>query len=318
VGPTSVWKIMQSSDKNDRRALTGAELFAEMVDRCDRSVSIAEHLTWDAFCPQSALKAERARSGLPKIAAREGVISFFDTLSLSEQVRNFLLKEMTSGRLKPGGRINEAELARTLGISRNPIREAISGLAQKGYLVASPRRGHRMRALTVQDIDDIFSFRMCVESFAIEQAVPRMTKRDLDGLRAIQDRMFEAAADNNVTGMREADVALHRGICELSGNRQTLLAHEAIDTEVQILIACVDLELESLAFTAAAHLPIVEALEARDSSRTVAAMQNHLRATWAGVHAMHRRAGLLEAGAYVDEERYRPALSGSFQVGGDR
>jgi len=209
-------------------------------------------------------------------------------------VRNFLLKEMTSGRLRPGGRINEAELARKLGISRNPIREAISGLAQRGYLVSLPRRGHRMRVLTVQDIDDVFSFRICVESFAIEQAVPRMTKRDIAGLRDIQNRMFEAAEDNNVTAMREADVALHRTICELSENRHTLRAHEAIDTEVQILIACVDLELESLAFTAAAHLPIVEALEARDVARAIAAMQHHLRTTWADVHAMHRRAGLLE------------------------
>ena len=62
--------------------------------------------------------------------------------------------------------------------------------------------------------------------------------------------MFQASADSNVTGMREADVALHRTICELSGNRHTLRAHEAIDTEVTS-IACVDLELESLAFTAA-------------------------------------------------------------------
>ena len=262
--------------------------------------------------------SRKSELGPPKISAWEEVISFFETLSLSEQVRNFLLKEMTSGRLKPGGRVNEAELARKLGISRNPIREAISGLAQRGYLISSPRRGHRMRVLTVQDIDDVFSFRICVESFAIEQSIPRMTKRDLVGLRAIQNRMFAAAADNNVTGMREADVALHRGICELSGNRQTLLAHEAIDTEVQILIACVDLELESLAFTAAAHLPIVEALEARDAGRAVAAMQHHLRTTWAGVHAMHRRAGVLEAASYVDEERRRPALSGSFQIGGDR
>jgi DNA-binding GntR family transcriptional regulator len=307
-----------ASDLNHQQAFIGAAHFAEMRDRAGRRFSIARRLTRVIFCPQSAIIAERASSGLPKVLAWEGAVSFFDTLSLSEQVRNFLLKEMTSGRLKPGGRINEAELARKLGISRNPIREAISGLAQRGYLVSLPRRGHRMRVLTVQDIDDVFSFRICVESFAIEQAVPRMTRRDLVGLRAIQDRMFEAAADNNVTGMREADVALHREICELSGNRKTLLAHEAIDTEVQILIACVDLELESLAFTAAAHLPIVEALEARDASRAVASMQHHLRATWAGVHAMHRRAGLLEASAYEDEERYRPALSGSFQVGGDR
>ena len=227
---------------------------------------------------------------------------------------------MTSGRLKPGGRINEAELARTLGISRNPIREAISGLAQRGYLVASPRRGHRLRVLTAEDIDDVFSFRICVESFAIEQSVPRMTKRDLVGLRAIQDRMFEASADGNVTGMREADVALHRTICELSGNRHTLRAHEAIDTEVQILIACVDLELESLAFTATAHVPIVEALEARDAARAVVAMKHHLKTTWADVHAMHRRAKLFEPAPLADESRAprRSSTAGLFRIGEDR
>jgi DNA-binding GntR family transcriptional regulator len=250
-------------------------------------------------------------------SAREDAISFFDTLSLSEHVRNFLLKEMTSGRLKPGGRINEAELARTLGISRNPIREAISGLAQRGYLVSLPRRGHRMRVFAAEDIDDVFSFRICVESFAIEQAVPRMMKRDRVGLRAIQDRMFQASADGNVTGMREADVALHRTICELSGNRQTLLAHEAIDTEVQILIACVDLEIESLASTAAAHVPIVEALEARDATRAVEAMKHHLKTTWTDVYAMHRRAGLFQPSGGADDNRSaRQSRSvGLFRIG---
>jgi DNA-binding GntR family transcriptional regulator len=277
-------------------------------------------LTRIVFCPQSAVTTGTIHLDLPKISAREGAISFFDTLSLSEHVRNFLLKEMTSGRLKPGGRINEAELARKLGISRNPIREAISGLAQRGYLVSLPRRGHRMRVLTMEDIDDVFSFRICVESFAIEQAVPRMTKRDRVGLRTIQDRMFQASTDSNVTAMREADLALHRTICELSGNRHTLRAHEAIDTEVQILIACVDLELESLASTAAAHLPIVEALEACDSSRAVAAMKHHLQTTLGDVHAMHRRASLFEPAAETDSiPRARQFSSaGLFRVGEER
>src|SRR5271154_5189898 len=150
--PVGTGKIMQSSDLDDRRAITEAAHFAEMRDRGGRRFSIAKRLTRVIFCPQSAIIAGRARLSLPKISAREGIISFFDTLSLSEQVRNFLLKEMTSGRLKPGGRINEAELARKLGISRNPIREAISGLAQRGYLVSAPRRGHFMRRFSTRDV----------------------------------------------------------------------------------------------------------------------------------------------------------------------
>ena len=217
-------------------------------------------------------------------------MSVFGALNLSDHVRNLLLKQMTSGHLKPGGRINEAQLARTLGISRNPIREAISGLAQRGYLVSLPRRGHRMRVMTAQDIDDVFSFRITLESFAIELALPRMTQRDLAAIRLIHDRMSKAAKRDNVTEVREADLALHRTICELSRNRQLLRAHEAIDTEIQILLACVDLELEPLA----AHLPIVEALEARDGARSLAAMRHHLTATWDGVAEIYRRAGFID------------------------
>jgi hypothetical protein len=67
----SAVKIMPSSGLDDRRALIGAELFAEMGDRGDRSVLKADHLTWDAFCPQSAKIGDRARLSLPKISARE-------------------------------------------------------------------------------------------------------------------------------------------------------------------------------------------------------------------------------------------------------
>src|ERR1700677_5325398 len=177
------------------RPLSGAAYFDKRPgwNGC-RPFSAVERLTRLVFCPQSAVINERLSLGLPKIlpriSAREGAISFFDTLSLSEHVRNFLLKEMTSGRLRPGGRINEAELARKLGISRNPIREAISGLAQRGFLVAVPRRGHFMRVFTPQDVKDVFPFPICGESFAIREALPLMRQADHDGLRRIVDRMI--------------------------------------------------------------------------------------------------------------------------------
>jgi DNA-binding GntR family transcriptional regulator len=147
-----------------------------------------------------------------------------ETPSLSDQVRNILLESLTSGHLRPGGRINEAELARVLGISRNPIREAVSGLAQRGFLVSAPRRGHFMRRFSPRDVNDVFSFRICVESFAIRQALPLMTQHDHKGLRNIVDRMIAAAQAGRLTDLRQEDIVLHRRICELSRNRQTLNA----------------------------------------------------------------------------------------------
>lgn len=200
--------------------------------------------------------------------------------SLSDQVRNLLMEALTSGRLRPGDRVNEAELARDLGISRNPIREAISGLAQRGFLVASRGRGHFLRRFTPRDVDDVFSFRICVESFAIRQALPRMTAPDHAQLADTIARMVLAARQLRVADLHQHDVLFHRHICELSGNAQVLRAHEGIDTEVRMLIASVDLVQETPMETALAHRPIAEAMAAGDAGRAVAAMEQHLTTTW--------------------------------------
>jgi len=224
-----------------------------------------------------------------------------ETLTLSEQVRNYFLEELTSGRMPPGGRINETALARTLGISRNPIREAISGLAQRGFLVATPRRGHSMRLFTLQDVDDVFSFRICVEAFAIRQALPLMGDADHERLHRIVDRMISAANAGKVTQVRQGDIAFHRTICEFSGNQQTLRAHESIDMEMQMLIASVDLGRESLMETATIHLPILKAMAKRDVPKSVAVMEQHIKSTWSDVLKVYedRRLGL--------EPKVRPA-----------
>lgn len=230
-----------------------------------------------------------------------------ETSSLSEQVANLLLEDLTSGVLKPGERINEAALARTLGISRNPIREAVHGLAQRGFLVALPRRGHFLRRFTPRDVNDIFAFRVCVESFAIRQALPLMTRADHDGLRGIVDRMMEAALAARLTALRQADIELHRRICQFSGNRLTVKAHEGIDTEVQILIASVDLGHEAPVDSALSHVPIVEAMATGDVERSVAAMERHLRKTWDYLFQVYEKAeaARLRAGRSGDRSQLR-------------
>ena len=116
-----------------------------------------------------------------------------ESKSLSEQVTEYLYKLLVSGRLKGGQRVNEAELARTLKISRNPIREAIRKLEERGLLVSAPRRGTFVRSFSATDIEDIFSFRMALEEFALRQAFPKLTDASIDELASIVDQM-EAAS----------------------------------------------------------------------------------------------------------------------------
>jgi DNA-binding GntR family transcriptional regulator len=223
-----------------------------------------------------------------------------DTPSLTDQVRDHLLEGLTSGRLRLGDRINEAELARMLGISRNPIREAISGLAQRGFLVAAPRRGHFMRVFTPEDVNDVFSFRICVETFAVRQAMPQMSKSDIAELVDLVDQMIAAARAERLSELRLADMALHRRICELSGNRQTLRAHAGIDTEVQMLVAFVDLDQETPIAAALSHEPIIEAIASRDVEWAVRAIEQHSRQTWARVLAVYDDSGLAAAAGHAE------------------
>lgn len=231
-----------------------------------------------------------------------GARRLIDALTLSDHVRHYLLEGLTSGRLQPGCRINEADLARRLGISRNPVREAVAGLAQRGFLVAVPRRGHFMRRFTRQDVDDVFSFRICLEGFAIRQALPRMRRSDHAELARLVERMIAAAGAGRVADLHQADIALHRRVVELSGNRRTLRAHEGIDTEVQMLIAYVDPLHEPPMRSALAHVPVVEALAGGDADRAVAAMQAHLQTTWDDMRRLFARASHRAARGSSDAE----------------
>ena len=202
---------------------------------------------------------------------------------LSDQVLAYLMRELVTGGIRQGDRVNEAELARRLGISRNPIREAVKRLEERGLLISVPRRGIYVRVFSKDDIDDVFSFRIAMECFAIEQALPKLTDRDIDGLANMVTGMETCAAEEDEAGLTELDMGFHRKLCELSGNRQTLHAFANIQHEIQMLIALVDFRFDSLHEAAADHWPVVEALRTRDLKASVSALTDHIQDAWSRI-----------------------------------
>ncbi len=218
---------------------------------------------------------------LPSVANDlHGAKHIIDYRMLSDQVTTHLTKGLIFGRLQPGQRINEAELARNLGISRNPIREAVRRLEKRGLLVAVPRKGTFVRTFERRDIDEMFSFRIVVESFAVEQALPHMTDADLQRIADFVNAMIAAAGKNDEVGVVENDLALHIEICKLSNNRQTLHAFANIQTEVQMLITLAERRCENLMAAARDHIPLIEALKTRDPAVATAAMRHHIEVSW--------------------------------------
>src|SRR5579864_9777932 len=94
-----------------------------------------------------------------------------------------LIREaIIDGRLPPGQRLKEEELAQELGISRTPVREALLILQAEGLVTAVPNRGAVVRTYTESDLVDMYELRALLESFAAHQAAKRITEAQLAAL----------------------------------------------------------------------------------------------------------------------------------------
>ena len=117
------------------------------------------------------------------------------------QVARILTQAVVQGRLPPGSKVVEAGIARELGISRAPVREAARLLEKQGLLVAKPRRGFFVRKLEIRNIDEIYDLRICIERHASVLASRNLTAR----------RAGRAAGGNSIFCTRPPISTIPRG-----------------------------------------------------------------------------------------------------------
>lgn len=130
-----------------------------------------------------------------------------------------------SGELPPGAKISEPELARRLGTSRGPLREAMRRLQERRLVTSSPRQGSRVVELTAAVLSEIFTVREALEGIAAREAAKTITDDEIATLRALL-RSHEAQLDsgnNAVYAQGSADADFHFAIARCSRN-QTLIS----------------------------------------------------------------------------------------------
>ncbi|MGF6906639.1 GntR family transcriptional regulator [Fusobacterium sp. PH5-44] len=101
------------------------------------------------------------------------------SFSLKTRVYDKLKKMIIQGELEPNSRIDERELGKILGISRTPIREAVTELAQEGWITIIPRRGIFVSSINVSEINDIYQIRQSFEPIILELAYENLQDSDL-------------------------------------------------------------------------------------------------------------------------------------------
>ncbi len=138
---------------------------------------------------------------------------------LREIVYEELKMQILTGKITPGTRMMEVELAEDMGVSRTPVREAIRKLEKEGLVVIEPRRGAYASQISTKDMVDILEVRQTIEGLAAAFAASRMNDEQKRELVKIYDEFNDAVESGNMKQMIATDARFHHLIVEASGNK---------------------------------------------------------------------------------------------------
>jgi DNA-binding GntR family transcriptional regulator len=199
----------------------------------------------------------------------------FTKMSLSDQVKQYILDAIERGELKPGERLVESKIARQFSISQAPVREAISELVSTGFLNREPHKGAVVRMLTDKDMIEIYTVRATLEALAAQQAVEHITDEHLHQLRVILEKMLEMAQLQDFISTARYDRQFHDLIMEISGNRLLRRIYQNLQLN-QFTLITMRRSTQTLEILAQRHQKIIEALESRDPENAKTAMWHHI------------------------------------------
>ena len=179
------------------------------------------------------------------------------------------------GRLAPGERLKEEELAGELGISRTPIREALAVLQAEGLVDTAPNKGATVRAHDAEDLDDLYRLRALLEGYAASRAATKMEPEQVAELFASCER-FEALADGDVAPLVKENVHFHSTIVEAAASgRVAELVRKVIELPL-VYRSYIWYSPEQRRISAHFHRQIAVAIEARDTDRAESLMKEHV------------------------------------------
>ncbi|WP_035387191.1 GntR family transcriptional regulator [Ferrimonas senticii] len=197
--------------------------------------------------------------------------------TLADQTFEQLQTAIIQGRLIPGSKINEQELASQYGISRGPLREALQRLEQRRLIERIPHVGARVIKLTANHLHDLYQVRAELEAMACRIAASSISDQQLIELEQLLDRQQQAFQSEQLTSLQD-DIDFHVGVLNACGN-QTLINTLCGDLYHQLQIyrhQCISSRrpLQALA----QHRQILAALKQRDGELAALLMRRHIEA----------------------------------------
>jgi DNA-binding GntR family transcriptional regulator len=195
--------------------------------------------------------------------------------SVVDRVYEQLKAMSVSFELKPGERLNEGELAKRLGVSRTPLREALNRLNTEGFLRFTPGKGFFCRELDAHEIFDLYELRKSIEVAAVRLAVKRAKDEDIDALLAFLDATGPEPGERSSIELVELDETFHERLMAMSDNAEMLRVLRNVNARIRF-VRWIDMDRINRTNTQAEHRAVLHALKGRDEGTCVYVLERHI------------------------------------------
>lgn len=195
--------------------------------------------------------------------------------TLREVVADEIRGMIRSGELRPGDRLLEDKLAERLGVSRNPVREALRALENTGLVEVRPRRGAHVATLDPQRAVELLELRANLEAFAAQLAADRRTPEELAEIRHWFDTGREATARDDVVTAAKAHRQFHLAIERAAANSYLGPAVEPLRAQTELVFSQLIDRRGLIGWQE--HVAIIDAIERADGAAADQATRRHMR-----------------------------------------
>lgn len=195
---------------------------------------------------------------------------------LADRLRRALESEIATGELAQGTRLDETSLAARFGVSRTPVREALTALASAGLVEARPRQGAVVAALPLDRLVQMFEVMAELEALCTRLAARRMTRDNREELEKALEACYEVADPDRPDDYYEANLRFHEAI--YAGSHNAFLAEQTrtLRNRLQPYRRTQLTRPGRIATSLAEHVEIVKAINSGDAISAEAAMRRHV------------------------------------------
>jgi phosphonate utilization transcriptional regulator len=202
-------------------------------------------------------------------------IALLQTSSLASVVQQEVERAILAGEYAPGAKLTEAMLARRLGVSRGPVREAFRMLEEAGLVRTEKNRGVFVRDIPIDEASEIFDLRAAMDELAGRQLAAKIAPAELKELRAMVDAMQKAVKSDDAHGYHLLNLRFHDRLVELAGNRKLTAIYRKLIKELSLFRRLNLADGALMPVSAGEHRQIVKAIASGDADAAGSAMFRH-------------------------------------------